>query len=147
MCIIVDASRLGDFVNPNNNDSAPIRKWLARGGKLIYSTGGKFATEVGQTVRRRLAEYVRAGSAELIPHDQLIDDVRAMKACTYRKSNDAHVLALAKSTGTRLLYTGDDKLMEDFKNTRILKPKGKIYSSADNASLLNRTTCGNRRTR
>ena len=46
--MIVDATRLGDFLaNPVHEDVAPIRNWLDRqGGRIVYSTGGKFAQEV-----------------------------------------------------------------------------------------------------
>ncbi|MDE0306934.1 MAG: hypothetical protein OXI87_18940 [Albidovulum sp.] len=44
------------------------------------------------------------------------------------ESNDQHVLALARISGARLLYTNDQKLMDDFKNTELVStPKGKVY--------------------
>ena len=58
------------------------------------------------------------------------------------KSNDPHILALARASGARLVYTGDGKLIADFKNKRLIDgPRGKIYTGASNVRLLNRSVC------
>ncbi|MYN63918.1 MAG: hypothetical protein F4X11_02640 [Acidobacteria bacterium] len=143
MCIIVDANRLGAFLaDPATEDAAPIRNWLDRGGRIVYSTGGAFATEVGYRTRAKLLSYAQAGKAKLIPADQFAEDERAMRDSTDRRSDDPHVLALARWTGVRLLYTGDPGLIADFKNKKLVdRPRGKVYSRAANASLLTRTAC------
>ncbi len=142
MCIIVDANRLGKFVNSNDEDAAPIRRWLEKGGKLIYSTGGKFATEVGAKAKQRLAEYARAGRAKLIEAKLFVNDERALRRSDDLRSDGPHVLALARWTGVRLLYTGDNRLMQDFKNRSIInQPRGKVYSDAANVDLLDRSIC------
>lgn len=65
---------------------------------------------------------------------------------TDRRSDDPHVLALARATGVRLLYTGDPGLIADFKDKKFIdQPRGKVYSSAANAQLLTRTVCSRRR--
>ena len=144
MCIIVDASCLGAFLSdPVNKDAAPIRNWLAkRGGRIIYSTGGAFEREVGHRQRGRLEVYVRAGQARLIPASQFAADEQVLRARTDRRSDDPHVLALARETGGRLLYTDDHNLILDFKNKKFIdQPRGKVYSSATNADLLTKATC------
>jgi len=35
MCLILDANRYSDFINKDNEDMKPIRKWLDRGGKNL----------------------------------------------------------------------------------------------------------------
>ena len=59
----------GDFINPKHDDSAPIRKWLQYGGKLVFSTGDGFRDEVGKSKKyiQKLVEYLRSGRADLIP--------------------------------------------------------------------------------
>ena len=144
MCLIVDANRLGTFLaDPVNEDAAPIRRWLDRGsGRLVYSTARSFAEEVGSRARRKLLDYVRAGKARLVPAGGFADDERALRAEADLRSDDPHVLALARATGVRVLYTGDADLMADFKNKKFVdRPRGKIYSSAANARLLTRTVC------
>ena len=142
MCIIVDANRLGDFLaDPVKPDSAPIRRWLDHGGgRLVYSTGAAFAREVGE--RDKLLAYWRAGKASVIPADHFADDEQALRDRANLHSDDPHVLALARATGVRLLYTGDRRLMDDFKNKELIdRPRGKVYSRAADADLLARAAC------
>ena len=146
MCIIVDANRLGQFLaEPPDEDSAPIHEWLNRpnaAGTLVYSTGGGFRGEVGRTARRKLAEYVRAGKARYVPAEHLVDDEERLRTSGELRSNDAHILALAKVSGVRLLHTRDKDLIADFKNPHLIsKPRGKVYSGAANARLLTQSSC------
>ena len=146
MCIIVDANRLGGLLSdPADADAAPVRAWLERGGRIVYSTGGAFAREVGGRMRDRLLTYARAGKAEYVPADQLADDERTLTARQDLRSDDPHVLALARKSGVRLLYTGDRNLMADFKNkTLIDRPRGRVYTGAANAGLLAAAACAGR---
>ena len=147
MCIIADANRLGAFLaDPINEDAAPVRRWLERrGGRLVYSAGGAFEQEVGRQARKKLLDYVRAGRANLIPTEQYADDEHALRDHPDLRSDDPHVLALARCTGVRLLYTADDALIADFKNKKFIDdPRGKVYSRAANAGLLTRAACAPR---
>lgn len=140
--MIIDANRLGRFLsNPVHEDSAPIRDWIdRRGGRIVYSTGGKFAQEIGRGVRNKLADYVRAGKAVLVPPNRFANDEVSLASII--GSDDPHVLALARATGVRLLYTGDGDLIDDFKDRRFInQPRGRVYSRASNANLLTRTAC------
>ena len=145
MCIIVDANRLGRFLaDPVDADAAPIRDWLRRGaGAVVYSTKGTFARELGRSAKDRLAVYARANMARPVPAERLRDDEHALRSKI--RSNDAHVLALARETGARLLYTADQDLIADFKDKRLVdQPRGKVYSGSANANLLARSTCARR---
>ena len=149
MCIIVDANKLGEFLaNPPNDDAVPIREWLERrngAGMLVYSTGGKFDGEVGRRARTKLADYARAGKARLVPSHRFSDDADRLRASGRLRSDDPHVLALARASGARLLYTGDQNLIADFKDRNLIRdPRGKVYSSADNADLLTPSACARR---
>ena len=144
MCIIVDANRLGAFLSdPASEDAAPIRDWLdRRGGRIVYSTGGAFDNELGHLTRAKLRTYAQAGKAQLVPAHRFAEDERSLRERTDLRSDDPHVLALARRTHVRLLYTGDQDLMADFKNRRLINhPRGKIYSGAANAGLLTRAAC------
>ena len=148
MCIIVDTNKLGTFLaDPPDDDSRPIHKWLERrAGSIVYSTGGRFAQEIQGRVRTRLAAYVRAGRAKLIPGSLFADDERDLKVRTDLRSDDPHVLALARAAGARLLYTADRNLISDFKDRRFIDgPRGKVYSGAGNAGLLTRSVCASPR--
>ena len=140
----MDANRLGTFLaDPPDEDSRPIHKWLKSGaGSIVYSTDGRFAQEIQGRVRTRLADYVRAGRAKLIPASRFADDERNLKARADLRSDDPHVLALAREARVRLLYTADRNLISDFKNKRFIDgPRGSIYSGARNAKLLTRSVC------
>ena len=144
MCIIVDTNKLGAFLaDPADEDSRPIRKWLDRGaGSLVYSTGGRFAQEIRGRVRAKLADYARAGRAKLVPESRFAADERSLEARADLRSDDPHVLALARTAGVRLLYTGDRKLISDFRNKNFIdQPRGKVYSGARNAGLLTGSVC------
>ena len=144
MCIIVDTNKLGAFLtDPADEDSRPIRKWLDGGaGSIVYSTGGKFAQEIRGRVKARLADYVRAGRAKLIPESWFADDERKLKNRADLRSDDPHVLALARAAGARLLYTADGDLISDFKDKNFIdRPRGKVYSGAHNAKLLTGSVC------
>ncbi len=146
MCIIVDANKLGEFLpNPPSDDAMPIHHWLSRrtgGGVLVYSTGGKFDSELGRKARTKLADYARAGRARLVPADRFSDDADRLRTSGQLRSDDPHVLALARASGARLVYTGDKNLMADFNNPHLIRgPRGKVYSSASNAKLLTRSAC------
>ena len=146
MCIIVDANRLGALLSdPAAEDAAPIRRWLHQGGRIVYSTGGAFGREVGRRMRDRLLDYARAGRAEYVPAGQFADDERTLRDHPDLRSDDAHVLALARKTGVRLLYTGDRDLIEDFKDKQFIdRPRGKVYTHAANARLLAAAACAAR---
>ena len=46
------------------------------------------------------------------------------------KSNDHHVIALAQISGARMLYSNDQALQQDFKNTALIdQPRGTVYST------------------
>lgn len=143
--MIVDASRLGTFLaDPIHDDAAPIRDWLdRRGGRIVYSTEGKFAGEVVGRARARLAAYAQAGKAIYVPAERFLEYARDLEPLI--RSNDSHVLALAKATGVRLLYTGDPDLIRDFKDKQFIdNPRGKVYSGAGNTRLLTRSACTRR---
>ena len=113
---------------------------------LIYSTEGKFKAEIRQQkAKDKLLEYSRAGSAKHIPHAQLVKEEHALKGQVALRSDDIHILALARSTGARLLYTGDNNLILDFKDGKFIdQPRGKIYSGKRNADILNKSGCRKR---
>ncbi len=144
MCMIVDTNRIGLFLqDPPNEDTQPIHSWMRRGlGTIVYSTGSVFARELKPRARRRFLEWTRAGWAKPIPADEFEDDERALWRSGLMKSDDAHVLALARRSGARLLYTCDGDLIDDFKNKQLIdQPRGKIYSRATNENLLTASVC------
>jgi len=57
------------------------------------------------------------------------------------ESNDSHVLALARVSGARVIATDDSDLREDVGNAKLLKPKGKVFSKANQRHLFSGRYC------
>ena len=143
MCIIIDTNKIHDFLNdPSSEDMAPIHTWIDnRGGSFVYSADGQYGKEL-KSVKKRLLEYARSGRARVFTETEITSEVDKVTRINKHKSNDIHILALARASGARLLYTGDKALMVDFKKKEIIdKPRGKIYSGSGHKSLLKKDLC------
>ena len=143
MCLIVDANRLSQFLDPLDQDSSPLRRWVEAGkGRVVYSVEGKFAAEISAKAKEKFAAYRRDGRAILVREKEFGCEETLLTASSEMLSDDPHVLALARATGTRLLYTTDQDLIADFKNKKLIDvPRGKVYSGAQNAALLTKQLC------
>ena len=137
MCIILDANRWGDFSN-QKEDMKPIHKWLEKqNGKLVYSDHSKIQQELNQLQKNNLVEYRRAGKALLVPGKQVEEKVKEIKKEHELKSDDSHILGLAKASHATVLCTKDKKLHQDFKHII----KGKIYQNKKHQHLLTPDLC------
>ena len=99
---------------------------LAVGGDLLdeLATNGKF--------REWYARNIQSGLILQIGRDRIAPVQRRLEREDRCKSNDTHVLALAIASGSRLLYTNDNLLMDDFRNRNVVPgPPGKIYTTRD----------------
>lgn len=128
MCIIIDANVASSvFSDTPPAGAKPVLDWIdSRGGRLVY--GGKLARELErvETARRWLAQQLRAGKARRFSDESLATTLVAVEpAC---RSNDAHIIALAKVSGARLLYSEDNDLHKDFCDSSLINtPRGKVY--------------------
>jgi len=151
VCLIVDANLASAvFAGSPESDFAPILDWLnERDGCLVY--GGYLATELArmEKPRRYLLALLRAGRARQVPDEQVAEEQATVSATGLCRSNDPHVVALARVSGARTLCTHDRDLQRDFRNPQLLsKPRGSIYQRQDHARLLRHTTtCGRLRRR
>ena len=138
MCMIVDANVLGMFLRQSKNpDTAPIHEWLQRGwGSIVYSTGGRFETDIDARNRERLAGLVRAGRAKLAPWERVAPHESEFRNI---RSDDPHILALARAAGVRLLYTRDGRLRRDFRDENLIG--GTIYRDRRDTRLLTEDAC------
>lgn len=137
MCLIVDAnvSHLV-FCTSRGRDAAPIWRWLLRDGAIVY--GGRLASELARngTARTLLRELNRSGKAVLVASSAVAAEEVAVASLGLCESDDPHVIALARASGARVLYTHDRALMNDFRNPGLVAPKGSIYQRAKHARLL-----------
>ncbi len=148
MCLIIDANCASKIESP---DAKPLIDWLISPkteGKLVL--GGKLAEELGRVrlIQRLLLRLSQAGRLMVIKEEHIVEEERyILKNCACR-SNDVHVLALARAGGARLLFSNDENLHADFKDASIVpSPKGRVYQNADHRKLLGRKDlCRLRRT-
>lgn len=151
MCVIVDTSVASLVFSPQPApDFEPLRRWLEdprKDGRLVF--GGKLSRELEKlgAARRYLRTLHQAGRATFFPDEKLKREETELSASPIVRSNDPHILALARVSGARTLCTNDNDLREDFKDRRIIgKPPGSLYTHAKNDHLLKHTrSCGYKR--
>ena len=60
----------------------------------------------------------------------LTEDIKRTQVC---QSDDPHIIALAKISGARLLYSNDIDLHKDFSDKALIdNPRGRVYSTLRN---------------
>ncbi len=148
MCVIVDANVASLlFRREPDCDFLPVFQWLQdprRDGCLVF--GGQLAEELRRVRGGRgyLLQLNRAGRARRIPDAEVGSEERCVLGTGLCRSDDPHIIALARASGARTLCSHDHSLHVDFKNLRLIsKPKGKVYQSRTHSGLLTHTTsCG-----
>ncbi len=100
---------------------------MALGGKLRQelSDDGK-----NQNFMRIYNQLGLNGRVKDIPDSIVDSEMETLEAQQICRSNDAHILALARVSGARLLYTNDQALQRDFNNPQIVSdPRGQVYTT------------------
>ena len=135
MCIIVDANVVAEIVPRVKPAAQPVMN-------LIWSR--KLAIALGGSLTRELIQGGMGNLLTELERNRLIhtyDGVELEKeACLIAgrcRSNDAHIIALARISGARILYSHDHSLHRDFSDrTLINEPRGKTYQDEKHAHLL-----------
>jgi hypothetical protein len=84
----------------------------------------------------------RAGQATIFSAQLVEAETKRVADMEQVRSDDPHVLALARLSGARVLYSEDGDLMDDFKDRTIVPhPKGKVYRfpNKDHKAMLSGT--------
>lgn len=141
MCTIVDAcvaTRV--LLVQDDPDFSLIRQFLlSKKLQLVY--GGKLREEylAMAAVAKFLHILDQAGIAKAIPDADVDADVLVVMKLGLCQSNDAHIIALARVSGARLLCSLDQALHQDFTNPRLLnRPRGKVFQGVAHKKLLRR---------
>ena len=136
-CAILDADCLGEAFGDEKSEAGDeFRRWVTREGRLV--SGGRLHRELRRSTKFRLwAEYaVRSPQLRVYRYKELEPDVRELDRRTDVRSNDRHVLSLARVSGARLLYSRDRRLRRDFLNPAIIDgPGGQLYNRGQKDSL------------
>lgn len=135
MCAIVDANVRDEVFGDNPTGAGKFfREWLAKpnGGSLVVG-GTKLQRELGNNKKftEFLQDRIRAGRARKIDDQDVAIEEEKLRARRVCRSDDEHILALARVSGARLLFTNDRALQRDFKDSSIISGpvKGHIYTT------------------
>ena len=154
MCAILDTNAAHEvFPKTNKNRTEAGREffqWLNDKGKLVL--GGKLCEELNGVPgflewARQMNLDGKGGMVRKIINcndDRINEETEKLMNDGQLASNDPHIIALAKVSGARLLFSKDKDLRDDFKDSKIInKPRGRVYSSQtrDKRRFLNRHTC------
>ena len=138
MCAIIDNDVSHQVFGANpTGPGLFFRDWLGRSNGGIIVAGGRLFRELIQNPNFRSFFEARqqAGRAIRIP-DSVVDAVEAELQSVDTRSNDKHVLALARVSGARLLFTNDRALQYDFRNARIVPgTRGRIYTTVQHTDV------------
>ncbi len=137
MCLILDADRFSQFLDPGNRDMKPVRDWINKqNGKIVYAPTERLQEELEwhKPMKKRFSEYRQAGRIKIFDKERVNEEENKL---TDLLSNDSHVIALAIVSGVKLLVGGDKNLQKDFKK----KIGGKIYKKRNHKHLLQHDTC------
>ncbi len=149
MCIIIDNCERHKFLNPGRHPEAgPVIDWIDNRNGAFAVGGSKYLAEWCPTPRLLflMKEYFTSGRARVFPKDAVDSEQRSLDSKGACKSNDSHIIALARVSGARVLWSSDQRsgLHEDFRDPSLVnQPRGSVYQSADHRHLLSHSqSCG-----
>ncbi len=143
MCLIVDADTIHKVIPKPKKDYVPVYDAIYSGTAILVY-GGHLTTEYMRCEHfwRILIRLDQQGRARQINGSRVRSLTEKMMADSVGRSNDQHILALARVSGVRLLCSNDDALCEDFRNPSIIaNPRGNVYKRPQHRALI-RAHCG-----
>ena len=133
---IVDNSARDEVFGDNRPPAGEFFfRWLNNGnGRLVV--GGKLLKELSKSEKFKKWFYAAlrptVANVRQIPDEVVCAEIRVLEEQGIYKSDDEHVLALARVSRARLLFTNDRDLQEDFDNPRLINSgsgRGKVYTT------------------
>lgn len=120
MCILIDANQ-GSALETPSDSMAIVADWINSGGRVV--AGGQLSDELKLTkFRRFLVELSRRGNLRTYTKAEVDAEVDAVSKLPL-KSDDPHVVALARLSGARVAITNDNRLIADLKDNGICPGK------------------------
>ena len=134
MCAIID-NNVRHEVFGDRETQTPAGKYF-----LDWAEGPRGNLVIGGELRRELNGYARfqlwlrtatrRNIVRSVPDEQIESETRKLREQRICKSDDEHVLALARVSGARLLFTNDRDLQDDFRDRSIIGgTRGRIYTT------------------
>ncbi len=145
MCLIIDANVVSDL-QPPSDDAKPVIDSIEQ-RKVLLVIGGKNTEELHKNnkVGHWLKGLLRANIARPVLKSDIEKQEQILAKLGPHQSNDVHILALARASGARLLFSRDNALGQDFKNKTLLDGhRGSVYKQRSHAHLLRSAVCHRR---
>lgn len=140
MCLIIDANVIAEVLQKEPKDEyLPVKSAMVQ-RKAVGIYGGKLRREYEKVAKLRqlILEYDRQGMLRRVG-DAEVDKATNVFAKDRRlKSDDPHVLGLAKVANVRLLVSHDHDLHIDFTNPDLMSPAGRVYQDKSHQHLIAR---------
>ena len=138
MCAIVDANAAHQVFG-ENRPSAGVEffRWISFGSGSL-AIGGKLREELNQvsSFKDWQNEAILSGKVILVEDNKVTAEARDLNKNGLCQSDDEHVIALARLSGARLLFSNDSKLQKDFKDNKLIdQPRGSVYSTLKNRNV------------
>ena len=140
MCVIIDANILSDVFGENRSEAGEkLFEWIdnpkKRGHLLLGGTKLRAESMHVSAFSVWWRNATRSGVATEIKAKEIDDLEQYLIAEDSCSSDDEHIIALAKVSGARLLYSNDVALVDDFRNkgktpNLLPQPRGKSYPSS-----------------
>jgi hypothetical protein len=142
MSIIIDKNVAASVLVHHDNEEYALLRSAIWGQKkpiprLVY--GGKLTVEYrgSPNIYRVVLQLDRAGRAYTKPDAEVDAEQEVVIQCGLCRSDDQHIIALARVSGARLLCSDDGALRDDFRDKRLInEPRGNLYSSSHHRALL-----------
>ena len=138
MCAILDANLIGEVFKADPEPAAgQFFNWMySHQCRLVV--GGELRRELEQV--ENFVEWADDAALDgrlRVEDDQAVDELaRKLNDADDCVSNDEHVIALARVSGARLLFSRDEDLREDFRNASLLQPRGKLLPLGDTRNAM-----------
>ena len=135
MCAIIDSNSVHEVFGENRHQTGEkFFDWLCgKKGKGRLVVGGKLRGELhrgSQGFRGMAEELYASGKLRHISDEKVDAEMNKLDEQGLCNSDDSHIIALARVTGARLLYSNDKDLKDDFTNHNLINgPRGKVYST------------------
>ncbi|MBC7552878.1 MAG: hypothetical protein H7257_02755 [Taibaiella sp.] len=142
MCIIVDTNTLPSVFDKNSDNHAAFKdvlNWVYYGkGKLVYG-GTKYKNELKKYLAIIL-EYRKAGKAVYVNDADVDAEAQRLASLLQHPDfDDAHLVALLRVSGCRLICSLDSRAYPYFTHNMFFEgssKKPKIYTGSRNKELL-----------
>ena len=129
------------YVFGNDSGFSPVRDALFGGCPKAWSVGhgGKPTDELQQVsdASRALVALDRAGRTVVVTLGQVEHETASIAALGSCLSDDQPVIAVARLSKARTLWSHDQALIKDFTNTMLIaNPRGRVHKEARHRNVL-----------